>query len=606
MSEFLKDKNIKYLNREFNSFKKDVIKFTEAHHSGVFKDFNESSPGMALIDVMCYIGDVLSFYQDQQFNELKQETARQEESVVSFAKSLGYKPKGKRSANGILDFALEVPATINGNGEAIPDSLYCPILRTSAKIGGPNSTVFETVDSIDFSSSIDRQVTGSRFDSNTGLPTHFAIRKSVGIIAGETKTDVVDVGDFEQFKTINLSEQDVIEVLSVYDSDGNEWVEVDYLAQETVFSSDVNIGSDNDVVPYILKLKTVPRRFVVDRDPVTNTTSLIFGSGDGVNFDDELLPNIADLALPLTGRRTFTSVNLDPQNFLKTRTLGLSPFDTTLTITYRVGGGKETNVGPGTIKDIILATLDFNSTNLNTSKKSDVEGSLECFNLSKTNGGGPKETISEIKNNSAAYFATQNRTVTKEDYKARIKTLPEKFGKPEKLNIKTNNVNGLSLDVHLLTVDENNHLSLSSNTLKNNIKTYLSQTRMITDGINLLDGDIINLKVNFGVVVSPKFNRTEVLTKCIVVIRDYLATENMEIEQPIVLSDLSAKLQEVVGVISVYDLSFTNLIDTVDGLQYSQTRFDVQSNIKNNILYCPKNAIFEIKYPQKDIVGVAK
>ena len=597
---------IKYLNKDFTSFKRDLIKFSEAHHSGVFQDFNESSPGMALLELNAYVADNLSFYIDQSFSELKQETARQEKNVVSFAKSLGYRPRGNRASQGELHWIIEVPAATNGIGDTVPDDTFSPILRKGSKAEGPGGVIFETLDNIHFSASIDREVTGSQFDSSTGLPTHFALRKPISVIAGESTVDTVTIGDFEQFKTIELANENVIEVISVLDSDGNEWTEVEYLAQETVFDSDVNVGDDSNEVPFIMKLLTVPRRFITDRDPETGKTSLVFGSGDGINFDDELVPNLADLALPLAGRATFSSVALDPQNFLKTRSLGLSPFNTTMTITYRIGGGSNTNISANLITDVKQAVFDFSSTGLNPIKKSNVEGSVGCINLKKTDGGGPPETISEIKANSGAYFAAQNRMVSKPDFIARIKSLPERFGKPEKVFPRKNNTNALALDVHILTRDENGHLAKASTNLKNNIKTYISKYRMLTDGINLLDGDIVNLKLNFGVVVAPKFNRSEVLTKCIDAASDYLDTHRLQIGQPIILSDLSAEIQSILGVISVYELKFTNAVGLNGGLRYSESRFDVTANTQNSIIYCPDNSIFEIKYPRRDIIGVGK
>src|SRR6185369_14264827 len=229
----------------------------------------------------------------------------------------------------------------------------------------------------------------------------FAIRKDVDIIAGETKTFTTTVREFQQFRQIDLPDPDVIEIISVVDSDGNEWFEVDYLAQDTVFDISTNDNGDSPIVPYVLKLRTVPRRFIKDRDPVTNKTSVIFGSGDGVNFDDQLVPNLADLALPLAGRRTFTTFALDPQNFLKTRSLGLSPFNITLTFSYRVGGGSQTNVPPGSIRSVREAVLDFSSTSLDPARRAAVASSLDCRNSDRTDGGAPEESISEIKANSA-------------------------------------------------------------------------------------------------------------------------------------------------------------------------------------------------------------
>jgi hypothetical protein len=608
-TDFLKERSIKYLNRDFIRIKRDLIDFSQAHHSGAFQDFNESSPGMALLDLQAYVGDVLSFYQDIQFMELQREQARQVKNVVNFAKQQGYRPQGKRAARGTQAFFIQVPAT-NRSGQIVPDDLYAPVLQKGAQVQGPDGVIFETLDEVPFSASTldsPRFVTGSQFDSNTGLPTFFAIMKEVATIAGETKTDTVTIDSFQPFYTLELANPDVIEVISVEDSDGNTWYEVDYLAQDMVFDSIINTDStSNDVVPYVLKYISVPRRFITDRDPVTNKTSLIFGSGDGVTFDDQLIPNLADLALPLAGRDTFTTFSLDPQNFLKTRSLGLSPFNTTLTITYRVGGGPQTNVAPSSIKSVAKANLDFSTNSLDPLKVSAVRGSIETVNRTSTSGGGPEETVPEIKANSAAFFAAQNRVVTKEDFIARILTLPAKFGKPEKVFVKKNNVSSLAIDVHVLALDPNGHLTVATQALKDNIKTYLSPFRMLTDGVNILDSNIINLRCYFGIVAGARVNRTEVMAKCLDVVRDYLDLTKMQIGQPIVVSDLAADIQKVNGVVSIYDLRFTNVMGTQDGLDYSTFRFDPSANLKNQILYCPQNSIFEIKYPTKDIIGVVK
>lgn len=605
MADFQKVRSIKYNGKDFQSLKRNLIDFSQAHHSGVFQDFNESSSGMAVLELCAYIGDVLAFNQDRQFEELKDATARQIENVTDFAKSKGYRPQGKRAARGTMTFFLEVPA-VTMNGTVVPDETYAPILKMGARVQGPQNTLFETLDDVNFSGSANRMVTGSRFDDTTGLPTHFALRKDVEIVAGETKTETFAINEFQQFRELVLTNEHVIEVISVTDSESNDWYEVNYLAEETVFDSTANTDEDSPDVPYVLKLLTVPRRFITDRDPLTNKTSLIFGSGDGVNFDDDLVPNLADLALPVQGRPVFSSYALDPQNFLKTRTLGLSPFNTTLTVKYRVGGGQETNVPAKTIRNVVLANLDFSTNSLDTSKKGSVESSIECINLSKTEGGGAAETIPEIKANAAAFFAAQERVVNRDDFIARVKSLPAKFGRPAKVYVNPNNANSDSLDMHILATDENGYLTRGSSTLKGNIKTYLKKYRMLTDGVNLLDGEIINLRCRFGIVVSPKMTRSEVLIKCLAVARDYLSTDRMELGQPIVVSDLEAELQKVYGVISIYNLEISNVAGTVGGLDYSTTSFNVRSNLVNKILYCPPGSIFEVKYPTVDITGVTK
>ena len=607
-SEFVKDRTVKLINRDQESLKRDLISFAQAHQSGSFQDFNESSPGMGMLELCSYVGGVLSFYQDMQFDELRQESARQLKNIVRNAKRMGYRPAGKRAARGQQVFYINVPA-VNSGGQIVPDDTYTPVMRAGARVQGPNGAFFETLADVEFSASTQsdpRFVTGSRFDSSTGLPTFFAIKKFVDVVAGQTVTDTFVLGDFVKFRSLELSNEDVIEILSVTDSDGNKYYEVDYLAQEAVYDAVVNQDSDASVVPYQLKLVTVPRRFISDYNPTTRKTTMVFGSRDGVNFDDELVPNLADLSLPLAGRSTFTSFPLDPQNFLKTRSLGVSPFNTTVTVEYRVGGGPQTNVPANSVKSVAKAVLDFSTTGLVASTKGDVESSLVTNNLTSMEGGAPEESSDEIKMNSLAHFAAQNRTVTREDYMARVLTLPAKFGKPEKVFVKRSIGNALGVDVHLLTSDSEGHLALASVNLKKNVRTYLSRYRMLTDGVNILDSRIINLRCNFGVVLGPNSIRSKVLAKCIDVIREYLRVDRMQINQPIVLSHLSAEIQKVMGVVSVYELKFSNVVGVLEGSSYSTTRFDPSAHRRNEIMYCPENSIFEVKFPNKDIVGAAK
>lgn len=610
MASQFPERVVKFINKDFLGFKRDLIKFTQAHQSGSFQDFNETSPGMAILEMQAFIADNLSYYLDQQFLELKQESSRQIENVAAFAEAKGYKPKGKAAARGIQSFIIEIPAVAQG-GVLIPDPDYSPTLKT-ARLEGPNGTVFEITDQINFStSSLDnpRYVTGSSFDATTGAPTHFAVRKDVEIIAGETKTDTFVVGDFQPHLEIELTNEDVLEIISVTDSDGNSWYEVDYLARDTVFEATTNTGEDSDIVPFVLKVVPAPRRFITKRDVTTEKTKLIFGSGDGVNFDDELVPNLADLALPIAGRTIFTSYALDPQNFLKTRSLGLSPYNTTLTVIYRVGGGAETNVPAGSISNIVDSVLEFSRTDLDANKKSRVIASLESINASRTKDGGPVESISEIKINSDAYFAAQDRCITKEDYIVRVLSLPAKFGKPFKVYAKPTDsrINAGSIDIHILTKDIDNHLDQASQTLLNNIKTYLSVYSGLSEGVNILKTNIINLKLEFGIVVSPKFNRNVVLTKCLAAARDYLHVDKIEIAQPISISHLMAELQKIEGVISVYKLQFKNLFcSQQQENNYSTVRFDIRAHTSNNILFPHSNSIFEIKFPYRDIVGEAK
>lgn len=600
-----KERIISLLNRDFKSFKRDLITYSKAYATGSFTDFNESSPGMTFLEFASYIGDGLNYYIDQAYNE-GGDSATQVKNVQANAKMRGYRPQGKRPAVGQLSWAIQVPATVNAFGQVVPDDSYTPTLLKGSQGVARNGIVFETLEDIPFTASLGRQVTGSQFDSTTGVPTHFALQRTVDVVAGKTVEESFTVTDFQQFRRIDLGQEDVIEIISVIDSQGNEWFEVDFLAQDWVFVAETNENSDGDLVPYVLKLQTAPYRFVVDRDITTGISTLVFGSGDGVNFDDELIPNVASYALPLAGRRTYSSFSIDPQNFLRTRSLGLSPHNTTLTVNYRVGGGGESNVPARAVRQVSTADFSWSSTGLDALKKGSVEGSVGCINSISMAGGGPAETIREIKANAAAFFASQNRAVTREDVVARALSIPAKFGKPEKVFVKPSSVGQFAYDVHVLALDADGTLTTATPTLKANLVTYLRKFKMLTDGINILDADILDVRVHFGVTVVQGKNRSEVLLNCTQILADYFARDKMQIGQPIVVSDVVATLNAVPGVASVYEISFSNVFGVTDGLNYSDDRLNISDNLRDGMLICPSEAIFQVKYPNRDIVGSAR
>jgi hypothetical protein len=521
----------------------------------------------------------------------------------------GYKPKGKRAARVLVKFIIEVPALTRADQSKAADTSYAPIIKAGTQVQSTNGVIFETVEDLDMSSTNDEnpgEVLASQFDAN-GNPTYYAIRRGVEAVSAKTVPERIQIGNHTPWLRLQLGSEDIQEIVSVLDSEGNEWYEVDYLAQNVVFDQTSNTDSDSETVPYVLKFRTAPRRFVVDYVASTNRTYLQFGKGQGVSEDDELIPNISDMVMPKQGRRTFTNFVLDPQNFLKTRSMGLSPYNTSLTIVYRTGGGIETNVDANTIKTVANPVLDFRSTSLNQPTVDAVRASLECSNPAASDGGGAAETISEIKANADAYFAAQARCVTPEDYIAHVLSMPPRFGKPEKVFVKHSSQDRSSLDIHILTRAVDGTLSHPTVNLRENIKKYLSKLRMLTDGVNILSANIINLGIDFGVVISPRYNRSEVLTQCLRDLKEYFDIDKWQVGQPIVMSEVKARIQSIPGVVSVYGLTVESKYRTSGGLSYANDLpFNVNGNTENGIVYCPQNAIFEIRYPDNDIRGESR
>jgi hypothetical protein len=605
-----KKRIVKYLNRDFESFKKDIIEHLKIYFPDTIQDFNESSVGIMLVEIMSVIGDNLSFYLDKKFNESFIETAKERKNIFKHAKQLGFKAFGKASATGTVDAFIKVPATTL-NEEIIPNMSFAGKIKKGAKLKGDNGETYETLLDIDFSKVNDQDLTKIAVadrDTTTQQPTSFALKvEDVDIKAGESKSVTVAVGGYQAFRKITLADDDVLEVLEVKDSEGNIWYEVDFLAQDTIFDGVSNTGDDANEVPYVLKLRSVPFRFITEYDVDTNRMSLIFGSGDAQTFDGDLIPDLGDLALPLYGRDTFTDFSLDPQNFLKTRTLGLAPTNTTFSIKYRIGGGLVTNAGAGTITTVVDSIYDVGDSTLNAAEVRDVGNTFSVSNPKSISGGRDELSINELKQLISANFAAQGRMVVLQDFTARSLSMPSRFGSVFRAYAKLSGLNKNAIELITLSRNSDGHVIVSPLDLKKNLKKYLNRFRMVTDAIEILDGEIINIGIEFNVLTNPDFNSTEVLSDVILALKEFFEIQKWQINQPINLTTIYSLIAGIPGVLSLIDIRVINRSGTgPGGRSYSTTTYNITENTKNGIIYCKENAIFEVKFPNVDIIGTAK
>lgn len=604
-----KQRAIRYLNRDFESFKKDMIEHLRIYFPNTVQDFNESHVGMMLLELMAFVGDNLSFYLDRKFEETFTETAREAKNILKHAKQQGFKPFGKTAASGLVTGFLKIPA-ITVDGQVVPNTLYAGTVKKNGRLKSKSGQSYEIIADADFSTVDINDPAFVRIgdvDAATNVPKNFVLRKDdIEVRAGETKTTTVTVTGYEAFKKITLADEDVLEIISVKDSEGNTWYEVDFLAQDTIFQSLANTGDDASEVPFVLKLRTVPYRFVTEYDIATNLTSIVFGSGDAQELDGELVPDLGDLALPLFGKDSFSGFFLDPQNFLKVRTLGLAPVNTTLTIQYRVGGGSDTNVGATELNTVVSTTFDVGDSTLPSSTVNDVGNSFEVINFSPIQGGRDQLSNEEIKQLISAFFATQNRMVTTPDFVARSLSMPSKFGSVFRVSATPSPLNKNAVELYVLSKNSAGNVTAAPGDLKQNLKTYLGKYRMATDAIEILDGEIINIAVNFGILTDLGSTKAEVLVSCIEAMKEYFAIDSWQMNQPINKTDITRVLADIPGVLSIINLDFENRVGTVDGRRYSNTVHNIKANTKNGIIYSRENAIFEVKFLGKDIAGIAK
>jgi len=608
-------RNIQYINKDFTELRASLINYARTYFPTTYNDFTPSSPGMMFMEMAAYVGDVLSFYLDNQIQETYLQYARQTNNLYELAYMFGYKPNVTQVSTVDLDFYQQVPV-IGGNAPDFNYALFIPAntIITSTASG---STSFIIQDPIDFSTSSSgdpTEVTVYSVDGS-GIPTFFLLRKSRKAISSTINTTTFTFGIPEQFSTVELTANNIVGILDIFDSDGNQWYEVDYLAQDTVFDSikntntnDPNLSQYSGDTPYLLQLKAVQRRFTT-RFLNSTTLQLQFGAGTSADTDEEILPNPDNVGLGLPFEIDKLTTAYAPSNFIFTKTYGIAPSNTTLTVRYLTGGGVGSNSPANTITSITSGTPTFINTNLTANAADYVFNSLAVNNLTAADGGGDGDTTEEIRQNASANFATQLRNVTQDDYLVRALSMPAKFGVISKAYIEPTKAQSAAsgqaasiLDLYVLSFDVDSKLRTASQALKQNLSTYLSQYRMVNDSISIKDAFIINIGVNFDIIVLPNYNSNEVLTKCIVALQDFFAIKNWQINEPIVLRDLYVVLDNIEGVQTVKNITISNKVGV--NLGYSEFAYDIEGATLSGTVYPSLDPmIFEVKYPNQDIQG---
>ena len=613
--------DIKYFNKDFVSLRQDLINYARTYFQNTYMDFSPSSPGNMFIEMAAYVGDVLSFYTDNQLQETLLLYAQERKNIIALAYALGYRPKITTASSVILNVYQQIPST--GAPNYSPDYRYTfKISQNSVVQSRSNPSItFLTEDLVDFgfSSSFDpTSVTIYQYDG-LGNPQFYLLTKQVKAYSGTINTVDFTFGNPEQFPTVTINDSNIIQILSAVDNDNNQWYEVPYLAQDMVFDESLNISvnepnyyDDNDSARFLLRLKKVPRRFTTRFDDDNNLT-LEFGSGVTSSPDELIIPNPDNVGMGLVDGISKLNQAYDPSNFLYTNEYGIAPSNTTLTIDYVIGGGIEANLPTDDININVTVNSFIDTYNLDNNLITTLKDTIRFNNPQPSSGGGPGETTEQIRLQALANFPTQNRNVTKADYLVRALSMPAKFGYVSKAYVtqdylvandtdKQNfiNNNPLAISLYILSTNIDNKLNNATNVIKQNLKTYLGYHKMASDAILIKDAYYVNIKVTFDITVTPSYNSQEVLTRCIATLKDYFNTEKWQINQPIIYSNIYNLLGTVKGVQSVIKV----YIDNLAGGNYSTYSYDLNAATKQGVIYPSIDPmIFEVRYPDTDIYG---
>jgi hypothetical protein len=609
-------KDIKYINKDFTELRASLVDYARTYFPTTYNDFSPTSPGMMFMEMAAYVGDVLSFYLDNQFQENFLQYARQTNNLFELAYMFGYKPTVTQVATTDISFYQQLPAKLSGS-TYIPDYDYALFLPANTTIGSSLTGVspFLVADPVDFTVSSSQDPTEvTVYSTSGGNPTYFLLKKDRKAISSTINTTTFSFGAAQQFSTVEINTNQIVGILDIVDSDGNTWYEVDYLGQEMVYKplkntnpNDPNYYYDQGNAPYLLKLEKEQRRYAT-RFINSTTLQIQFGAGTSNDVDESITPNPNNVGIGLPFEQTKLTTAYSPSNFLFTRTYGIAPSNTTLTVRYLTGGGVTANVAANTL-DTINTSATFLNSNLNTTTANTIFASLACTNLFAADGGGDGDTVEQIRQNAIANFASQQRNVTQDDYLVRALSMPAKYGVISKAYIEPSKRVSMSagesnsvLDLYVLSYNADSTLRTASTALKQNLTTYLSQYRMIGDAVNIRDGFIVNIGVNFEIIVLPDYNNNQVLIDCITALKTYFAIDNWSINQPIVLRELYILLDKITGVQTVKNISITNLVG--ENIGYSPYAYDISAATSANVIYPSLDpSIFEVKYPNQDIQG---
>jgi|TARA_R110000851_G_scaffold222610_1_gene375448 hypothetical protein len=606
----LLNKDISYINRDFNDIKSQLINFSQTYFPNTYTDFSPSSPGMMFIEQTSYISDVLSFYLDNQIQETYLQYARQTDNLYDLAYMFSYKPKATGLATVDLDFYQQVPSKVEGV-TIVPDYNYALIVGDNTVSTTKNGQAFIIEDSIDFtvSSSTD-PTTVSISQVTNNEPTYYLLKKTRRASSGIINTISSTMGNYQQFPTVEIEAANIGNILDIFDSDGNQYYEVDYLAQDLVFDNIQNTNTNdpnnfqNGDAPYLLKTKSTNNRFIT-RFLNETTLQIQFGAGEALQIDEQITPNPDNVGIGLPFGQSKLTTAYSPTNFVFTNTYGTAPSNTTLTIRYVTGGGTVSNVDSNLITTVDSINTQFKNSNLtNPTLAQFIFNSFAVNNPNAASGGGDGDTIEEIRQNSLSNYNTQLRNVTADDYYIRALSMPPKFGviakafttKPSPKDPDT------ILDLYVLSYNQNNDLVSPSSTIKSNLQTYINQYRMLGDTINIKDGFVINIECNFEIITLPNFVGSDVLARCITSLQGYFNINNWQINQPIILREISILLDNIAGVQTVQSIIINNKAGTNSG--YSEYAYDINSATQSGIIYPSLDpSIFEVKYPNTDIKG---
>ena len=588
---------IKYTSREFDTIKQDLVQYARRYYPEVYRDFNEASFGSLMLDTVSYVGDILSFYLDYQVNETFLDTAAEFSNVVRLSKQLGYKYRGVPSSTGVCSFYSIIPANDVGLG---PNTDYLPILKKGSTMSSGDGSSF-ILDEDVFFNDPNNLIVAARVSDSTGLPGSYAVKAHGKIVSGELARERIPIGNFTKFRKVALSSNNLTEIISVIDEEGHEYYEVDYLSQNVVYRAVTNRGTDNESVSAVMKPYTVPRRFTVER--IDGRYYLQFGYGSDSELKANSVAEPSSITLKMHSRDFIDDTSFDPSKLLDTDKFGVAPSNTILTVNYRKNTTRNSNAKIGSITKMNKTIIEFDDpTKVSSTIVKNIRRSIEAYNEEKIVGSVAVPTTEELKRRAFDNFAAQNRAVTLQDFEAIAYGMPPKFGSLKRVKVSQDPDSfKRNLNMYVLAEDSNSFLTEANNTLKENLKMWLGNYKMIHDTVDILDGKVVNFGIEFHAITNPEFNKYDVLSAAQRVLSDHFR-QPLSMGETLYITDIYRLLNKKVR--GLIDVKSVKIVPKFAGVYSRMTYdFEAQTSADGRYLNVPDNVCLELKFSTKDIKG---
>jgi hypothetical protein len=600
-----------YINKTFEDFRNELINYANTNFSNQIQDFSESSLGGMLLDFAAIVGDSLSFYVEQQFSELSYETATSTSNIVKHLRKAGVKGGNASPSSVYVTFFIEVDIDTDASiNDMLPDANQLPIIKAGTTLISDDGIDFILSEDVDFRSNYVKEISE---EGENGAAIKLILEKkglcTSGIFTSETVSFDSDNQNF--FLSYNIQNENVQNIVKIVDSDLNEYYEVEFLSQNTVYLK-VEDAKENYLYP-----TSAPFRYVVERNFQNNTSTVRFGNGSGKTIEDNILTNPEDLLVPLKNRSYSESISLDPNSLIKSNSLGVSPAGKTLTIEYIYGGGEDHNVAAGSIETIVNPILVFPNVG---DGNADIDGiissvteTLDAFNEEEAVGGTNSLTLEELRLQIPNTLVSQNRIVNEKDLISRIYTMPSDYGKVHKIALLENQYTNLSKDLFVICKNNVGFYVHANDALKMNLKNFINNYRVLGDSFNILDTSIYNFGIELTIKVKSSFVVENVLDNVISRIIQNMRFETLQINEAINVNDIINIVLNTDGVSSIVTLpenivnsksfqdDFFDEEEEID-IEYSNSNFSPKQQFQDGFIYPLRGGIFEFKHDNYDIV----